>query len=112
METYNTESRVIVSQLHQYASRLMVHENKSAYEAKAALVDKGIRPENARLLVENLENQLREVKYERARKDIIFGVIWFTGGTVATVAGIGLIFWGAILFGGIQFYRGMNNMNS
>ncbi|MDX6182070.1 hypothetical protein SGQ44_14010 [Flavobacterium sp. Fl-77] len=111
METYTTESRVIVNQLHQYASQLMVRENKSAYEAKAALVDKGIRPENARILVENLENQLREVKYERARKNMIFGVIWFASGTIATVSGIGLIFWGAILFGSLQFYRGVINMN-
>lgn len=112
METYNNESRVIVNQLNQYALQLMVNEHKSAYEIKAALVDKGISPENAAILVQNLENQLKEAKYEKARKDMVFGALWFAGGTIATLADIGFIFWGAILFGGIQFFKGVVSLNS
>ena len=112
METYNNESRVIVNQLNHHAMQLMINENKSAYETKTALIDKGISPDNASILVENLENQIKGAKYDKARKDMVFGALWFAGGTIATLADIGFVFWGAILFGGIQFFKGVINLNS
>jgi hypothetical protein len=43
------------------------------------------------------------------RKDMIFGAMWFIGGVIATVADIGYIFYGAIIVGAIQFFRGLSN---
>jgi hypothetical protein len=51
------------------------------------------------------------LKKEKAKNDMIYGAIWCIGGTVLTLADIGYIFWGAILFGGIQFFRGLVNSN-
>jgi len=41
--------------------------------------------------------------------DMIYGALWCIGGAVATLFDFGLIFWGAILFGGIQFLKGLIN---
>ena len=53
---------------------------------------------------------------EAGRKMMVFGAFWFIGGSVVTVAslaissngGTGIIAWGAIIWGAIQFFRGMN----
>lgn len=47
-----------------------------------------------------------------ANKDMIWGALWCVGGIVATVADIGYIFYGAIIFGAIQFFKGLANSSS
>ena len=42
-----------------------------------------------------------------ATKDILVGGLFFFGGLIATIADFGYIFYGAIIFGGIQFFRGL-----
>lgn len=39
--------------------------------------------------------------------DMVIGGLFCIGGTIATIADIGYIFWGAIVFGRIQFIRGL-----
>jgi hypothetical protein len=48
---------------------------------------------------------------DSANKDILYGALWCIGGIIGTLAEIGFIFWGAIVFGGIQFLQGLNNSN-
>lgn len=40
---------------------------------------------------------------------MIYGALWCIGGIIATVADIGFIFWGAIVFGAVQFIKGAIN---
>lgn len=49
------------------------------------------------------------VSKKKARNDMIFGGLWFVGGSVATLVNIGAIFYGAIAFGMIQFFKGLFN---
>ncbi|MEN2415250.1 hypothetical protein [Flavobacterium mesophilum] len=112
METTEIETSEVSSYHYNYAANLLVNENKSAHETKIKLTEQGISPEIATLMVENLEIEIKEAKYEKARKDMVYGALWFCGGTILTFANIGFIFWGAILFGGIQFFRGLINVNS
>ncbi len=112
METTNPNSLEISSQFYNHAADLMLNQEKSAHEAKSSLISQGLSPENAAFVVENIEEQIQESKNERARKDMIYGALWFAGGTILTLSNIGFIFWGAILFGGIQFFRGLMNLNS
>ena len=44
--------------------------------------------------------------------DMLWGAVWCVGGIVATAADFGYVFWGAILFGGIQFVQGVMKSNS
>lgn len=38
---------------------------------------------------------------------MIYGALWCVGGIMATLANFGFIFWGAIVFGAIQFFMGV-----
>ncbi|TDO94541.1 hypothetical protein [Flavobacterium sp. 245] len=112
METTQVEPADVLNHHYSYAANLLLNENKSSSETKAKLVEQGLSYEISELIVENVEIQIQEAKHERARKDMVYGALWFCGGTVLTFADIGFIFWGAILFGGIQFFKGLINVNS
>ncbi|TNE79101.1 MAG: hypothetical protein EP332_12180 [Bacteroidetes bacterium] len=43
-------------------------------------------------------------------KDVIIGGLWFLGGLIFTIADVGYIFYGAIIFGGIQMIGGIAKM--
>ncbi|OXA77052.1 hypothetical protein SAMN05444397_104325 [Flavobacterium aquidurense] len=112
METTNVEFQDVSSHHYNFAANMLLNENKSAYETKNQLVEQGLSTDIAGLIVENVEIEIQEAKHEKARKDMIYGALWFCGGTILTLADIGFIFWGAILFGGIQFFKGLINSNS
>ena len=62
--------------------------------------------ESAAFVVSRLEQQIKDATKEAANKDMIYGAMWCIGGVVATIADFGYIFWGAIVFGAIQFIKG------
>lgn len=112
METTNVESQDIANHHYSYVANLILNENKSAFEATTRLVDLGLSAEIAGLIVENVTIEIQEARHEKARKDMLYGALWLCGGTILTLADVGFIFWGAILFGGIQFFKGLLNTNS
>ena len=90
----------------------MVNENLSEEETKWRLVEKGLDEDSANIVVNNLTKQ----KKERGRKDMIFGALWCLGGIIVTAityssasesGGTYIIAWGAIVFGAIQFFKGL-----
>ncbi|MBT6236403.1 MAG: hypothetical protein HOI49_10005 [Bacteroidetes bacterium] len=72
------------------------------------------------------EERLKEVAMRKAQiehadaagsngdgtSDMLWGAVWCIGGIIATFADIGYIFYGAIIFGGIQFVQGVIKSNS
>lgn len=56
--------------------------------------------------------EIESVDSSGANKDMIWGALWCVGGIVATVADIGYIFYGAIIFGAIQFFKGLANSSN
>ena len=56
-----------------------------------------------------VEAVVKQNSREQAGKNMLYGALWCIGGTIATLADIGYIFWGAIVFGGIQFFIGLVN---
>ena len=109
METNQAEQQEAINQIYNYAANLLVTQKKNNYEVKQALIEKGLDENSADIVVENLNNQIATAKKERANKDMLYGALWCVGGIVATAAHIGFIFWGAIVFGGIQFFKGVLN---
>lgn len=109
MENNQKEQEETVNQIYEYAADLLVNQEKTSNEVKLILVNEGLDTESASTIVEGLEKQIKEAKKEGANKDMLFGALWCIGGTIATFADIGAIFWGAILFGGIQFIKGAIN---
>ena len=109
MENNQNEQEEAVSQIYEYAASLLFEENKSSDEVRNILIKEGIDAESASIIVENLEKQIKEANKERANKDMLFGALWCIGGSVATIADSGYIFWGAIVFGAAQFIKGAAN---
>lgn len=109
MENQNTDEQLTVNQIYEYAANLLVKEKKSATETQNALIEKGLDEESASIVVKNLQQQILDATISGAKSDMLWGAIWCIGGIVATVADFGYIFWGAILFGGIQFFKGVAN---
>jgi hypothetical protein len=109
MENQNDNQQDTVNQIYDYAANLLVNEKRSVTETKNALIAQGLDEESATVVVSNLEKQIKDAKKEGANKDMLYGALWCIGGIVATVADFGFIFWGAIVFGAIQFIKGADN---
>jgi len=101
------EEQNAVNQIYEYAANLMVNEKKSALETQNALLEQGLDEETASIVVSNLEQEIEKAKKERANKDILYGALWCVGGFIEKAADTGYIFWGAIVFGAIQFFKGL-----
>lgn len=109
MENQDVDAQQTVNALYNLTANLLINEKKSPAEAQNILMEKGLSSDAAYTIVQNIGEQIRKARKERAGKDILFGALWCIGGTIATVANIGFIFWGAILFGGIQLIKGLVN---
>ncbi|RZK59851.1 MAG: hypothetical protein EOO91_03740 [Pedobacter sp.] len=109
MERNDDDQQQVVNQVYDHAANLLVNHKMSAYETQNALMEQGLDEENAAIVVSNLEQQIQSAKKERANKDMLYGALWCVGGLIATFADFGFIFWGAILFGGIQFFKRVAN---
>jgi hypothetical protein len=83
-----------------------------------SLVDHGHDAQIARMVVTDLTAAVAEAKRRAGRKNMLYGALWCIGGTAVTAAtyqaaasssggGHYVVAWGAILFGAIQFFRGL-----
>lgn len=72
----------------------------------------GLQPDWAENVYLQVHQMFVEARKDRAKKDVLYGALWCIGGTVLTLANVGFIFWGAILFGGIQLIKGLVNLSS
>ena len=109
MENHENGAHSAVNEFYNLAANMLVNEKKTTKDVQLALVGKGLSESAAFTIVKNLETEIKNAKKEAGKKDMLYGALWCIGGTVATVANIGFIFWGAILFGGIQFVKGAIN---
>ncbi len=95
-------------------------EGKSQEHVVSELVKQDWSEEWATQFVSQVERSMSKVRVRNAKasqyaRHMIYGTLWVIGGTVVTAAtyqaasegGTYLIAWGAILFGGIDFLRGL-----
>jgi hypothetical protein len=54
-----------------------------------------------------VKNKIKQIEYIPARKNMLYGALWCLAGIILTIADIGYIFLGAIVFGGFQFFKGV-----
>lgn len=54
-----------------------------------------------------IEEGFEEETDEHPKQDMLYGALLFVGGIVLTVCDTGYIFWGAIVYGGYLFLRGL-----
>ncbi len=110
-EIQTATAQLSLDEMQQYAANLFVG-GKNSYEVKQALMERGLPEQESVLIVEQFEQQIADAKKSLAKKDMLYGALWCIGGLALTLADVGFIFWGAILFGGIQFFRGVSRLNS
>ncbi len=114
--TLTQEQQQSVQQIYNFAANLMVKEQRTAFDVREILIEKGLSEEVASHIVDTLQEQIADAKKKRAGKDALYGGLWFFGGILVTVltyasasngGGTYFVAWGAIIFGGIQFFRGI-----
>lgn len=75
------------------------------------IVELGATKSLTRICVQELVEAKRDVN-EHAQKDIMYGILWCIGGSVLSLTEVGFIFLGAIIFGGLQFIKGLLSLNN
>ncbi len=108
MEASQTAEQQSDNYLYQYAANLLA-SGKSGTEVERLLL-KGLAADDASTMVGELENPIQDARKAQAKKDMLHGGLWCVGGLALTLADVGFVFWGAILFGGIQFIKGVTNL--
>ncbi len=110
MDDNQNKVQEAVNKTYEYAANLLVTEGKTAYEVESALRNQlGVNAEVASKIVSDLESQMEDARKEAAQKDMLYGALWCIGGIIGTASHIGFVFWGAIVFGAIQFFKGLSN---
>ncbi len=96
--------------MHELAFHLITKEKKKETEVVNTLMQYGVEEQNAKEIYLYIEKKIKEIENTPARKDMIYGALWCIGGIVFTISDVGYIFWGAIVFGGVQFLKGLTNL--
>jgi len=96
--------------VYQYAAEL-VKKGLPASQVESKLMAKGLDQASAAIVVKNLF----AARSQAATKNMLYGALWCIGGIIVTAVtyssasggGRYVIAWGAIIFGAIQFLRGL-----
>ncbi len=105
-----------VQAIYQYAAGL-VKSGMSRSQVENKLLEKGLDRASASIVVKKLF-ELRSNAYQEAgKKNMLYGAVWcilgivITAGTLFFAASKGggsyVVAWGAIIFGAIQFFKGL-----
>ena len=99
--------------VYEYAARRL-NAGTDPDRVADSLEDGGLSGDDADAVVEQLQRAMGDAQRSQGKRNMLFGGLWLVGGlavTIVTMAGNpggkGLFAWGAILFGGIQFFRGV-----
>lgn len=103
-----------VQAIYGYAVEL-VKGGSSASQVESKLMEKGLDQASASIIVKNIFSFRSNAIKEAAKKNMLYGALWCIGGLVVTVisfsaasaGGRYVLAWGAIIFGAIQFLRGL-----
>ncbi len=109
-----------MQEMYNLAAVELLHNQRTTEDVTEMLVQKGVDTTTANNIVYDVQTQINSAKKERAKKDVLWGGVWFFGGIIVTFltysaasgGGSYVVAWGAIVFGGIQFFKGLFNLQS
>jgi hypothetical protein len=125
MTTEALSEEQTVQTIHDYAAQLIT-DGLSGPEVERRLLEKGLDRDSASVVVDNLlvvENLLgchaqalrAQALVESGRKNMLYGLLWFIGGVlvtaftlVASAGEFGILAYGAIIGGAVQFFVGIS----
>jgi hypothetical protein len=107
----------VVQAVYGFAAQMM-RDGSSHYQIEKALMEKGLNAESARVVVDNLSRMRNDAVRNAAFKSMAIGGIICVIGIVVTLGsysaasaspsgGSYVVAWGAVVFGGLQFFRGL-----
>jgi len=106
----------IVQSIYNFAAQQM-RAGVAPADIEKQLVNQGLDAEGAATVVANLANARKQALKKAGQKKMLYGALWCIGGTVVTVlthqaavnsgGGRYVVAWGAIVFGAIEFFRGL-----
>ena len=108
-----------IQQMYNYASKLLFKQNKTDEETKECLIRSGgLTPEVADHIINDLNTRYKEEEKKAGRSNMLFGALWCIGGIIATVmsynaasgGGTYIVAWGAVLYGAVQFIKGVGQV--
>jgi hypothetical protein len=107
----------VVEAVYRFAAEQM-RDGVPPARVERSLVEKGLSPEAAAIVVRNLGQAMAKARQDAAQQNILHGALWCIAGIVVTAAtytaaasgggGTYVVAWGAIIFGAIQFFRGLS----
>lgn len=114
MSVQEPTEQEIIDAVYGFAAEQM-RDGVSPQRIEVLLVEKGLDQQSAATVVANLSELKSKALREAGQKDMLYGALWCIGGIVVTVAtmsaasggGTYVVAWGAIVFGAIQFFRGL-----
>lgn len=122
-EKLSTEEQEAIDQLSEAVAKELA-EGKSEKKIAKELIKQGWPEESTTIFVGNVKQAIeqykespegRQIMASKYKRHMLYGFLWAAGGTVVTIAtysaagggGFYIIAWGAILFGIIDFLRGL-----
>ena len=106
----------LTEEVYEVAINLLVNNKRDVQEVHDILI-KDYYPKVdtniANRIISEIQHDYQEDTEEPSgNKNMFWGAIWCVGGIIFTVSDTGYIWWGAILFGGIQFFQGLIQSSS
>ena len=114
MQSSNTAEQDVVEQIYHFAAELM-QRGSSDRDVTSKLVAQGLDAEVAGIVVRNLRHGKSKVIRQAGQRNMLYGTLWWVGGIIVTAltyeaakeGGSYIVAWGAVVFGAIQFFRGL-----
>lgn len=111
-EQLTAEQEKAIKAVYHFAAEQMKN-GMSTQKIQALLIDKGLAPKAAATVVYDLSRLRAAAEQEASKKNMLYGALWCLGGLAVTLitysdGGSYVIAWGAILYGGIRFFRGLS----
>lgn len=116
MENQEKEAQEYADKVYDFAANLMFEQKKDNDETKRLLIEQGLAAEDADRVIAELRAQWRQTEIEAGNKNMLYGALWCVGGLAVTIwsymaaeeGGRYVLAWGAVIFGAIQFFRGLS----
>lgn len=83
----------------------LIQKGETASTIREKIIDKGYDPHSATMIIHNIYEIKNEEKKDTAKRSLLYGSLWFIGGTFLTFLG-SYIFSLAIIFASIELLQG------
>lgn len=109
----------VIEAIYGYAAEQM-QQGVPVATIEKNLMEQGLDAASAKAVLTNLQQAKSSAIKQAAMKNMLFGALWCIGGLAVTAltyqaasnGGKYVVAWGAVIFGAIQFFRGLFQLGS